>query len=146
MTEHRIVLCKRVDALLDFLYADTHLACHCLLTCKIVWHKLVEWWVKQTDVDVATVHSLEDAVEVYHLIRQQLVKSFLATFYRVGKNHLAHGHNLLVVEEHMFCTCQADALCTEGTCHLCVMRSVGIGANLHLCVLVAEIHQFLEVA
>ncbi len=109
-------------------------------------YELMQWWVKQTDINMTTVHSLKDAIEVYHLIRQQLVESFLTTFYRISKNHLTHGNNLLVIEEHVLCTCQTYTLCTEGTSHLSIMWSVGIGANLHLGVLVAEIHKFLEVA
>ena len=109
-------------------------------------NELVERRVEQADVDVAAVHSLEDAVEVGLLIGEELGKCLLATLYCVSQNHLTHSHNLLVVEEHVLGTCQTDTLGTELTSHLGVVRSVGIGAYLHLCIFVAEVHKLLEVA
>ena len=109
-------------------------------------NELVERWVEQTDVHMATVHSLEDAVEVGLLIGEELGKSLLTTLYRVSQNHLTHSNNLLVVEEHVLCTCQTDTLSTELTCNLSIVRSISIGANLHLGILVAEVHELLEVA
>ena len=46
----------------------------------------------------------------------------------------------------MLGTGQADTLGAEGAGYLCIVGSVGIGAHLHLGVLVAEVHQGFEVA
>ena len=146
MTEHWVVLSQRVYALLYFLNAYAHLLSHSLLTSLVVWYELVERWVEQTDVHVAAIHSLEDAVEVGLLIWEELGKSLLATLYRVSQNHLAHSNNLLIVEEHVLCTCQTDTLGTKLASHLSIVWSICIGANLHLSILVAEVHKLLEVA
>ena len=104
VSEHRVMLAQTVNALLNLCYGKTHLLCHCLLTCEIVWHELMQWWVEQADVYRAFVHGLEDSVEVLSLIRQQLLERLLASFYCVGENHFTHCLDLLVVEEHVFCT------------------------------------------
>ena len=95
---------------------------------------------------MATIHSLEDAIEVSLLIREKFSKSLLTTLYRISKNHLTHSNNLLIIKEHVLCTCQTDTLSAELASHLCVVRSISIGTDFHLCILVAEIHQLLEVA
>ena len=95
---------------------------------------------------MAAVHSLKDTVEVCFLIGEEFGKSFFATLYRVSQNHLTHSYNLLVVKEHMLCTCQTDTLGTELTSHLSVVWSIGIGTDFHLCILVAEVHKLLEIA
>ena len=94
---------------------------------------------------MATIHSLEDAVEVCLLIGEELGKCLLTTLYSISQNHLTHSNDLLVVKEHVLCTCQTNTLSTECASNLCVMRSVSIGTDLHLGVLVAEVHKLLEV-
>ena len=46
----------------------------------------------------------------------------------------------------MLSTCQTDTLGTECTGYLSIVWSIRIGTDFHLCILVAEIHQLLEVA
>ena len=46
----------------------------------------------------------------------------------------------------MLSTCKTDTLGTECAGYGCVMRSVCVGANLQLGILVAEVHQLLEVS
>ncbi len=145
MTEHWVVLCQRIHTLLDFLYAYAHFLSHGLLTCQIVRYELVERWVEQADVHVATIHSLEDAVEVSLLIWEELGKCFFTTLHRICQNHLAHRNNLLIIKEHVLCTCQSDTLGTECTSYLSIMWSICIGTDFHLGIFIAEIHQFLEV-
>ena len=93
-----------------------------------------------------SVHSLEDAVEVGLLVWEELGEGFLASLDCVGEYHLTHGDDLLVVEEHVLCTCESDTLGSEGACYLCVVWCVGVGAHLKLGVFVAEVHEGLEVA
>ena len=146
MTEHWVVLGKRSHTTLDCGDVNTHLISHNLLTSKIVGNELVERWIEQADVNRTTVHSLEDTLEVGLLIRQQLGKCLLATLNSLRKNHLAHSDNLLVLEEHVLCTCKTDTLGTKVTSHLCIVGCISVGANLQLGIFVAEVHQFLEVA
>ncbi len=102
--------------------------------------------IQEADVHGQTVHRLEDALEVSLLVGEELGQSLLATLGAVSQNHLTHSYDLLVVEEHVLRTCQTDTLGTELTSHLCVVGRVGIGAHLQLGVLVAEVHELLEVA
>ena len=146
MTKHRIVLCQRMNALLYFFHAYSHLCCHCLLTGFIMGNKLMQRRIEQTYVYMQSVHSFQYSIEVSLLVGEQFGKSLLTSFYRIGENHLAHGNNLLSVKEHMLCTCQTDTLGSEVACYLSIMWRICIGANLHLGVFVAEVHQFLEVA
>ena len=97
-------------------------------------------------VHVAAIHCLEDSIEVSLLIWEELGKSLLTTLYRVCQNHLTHGNDLLIIEEHVLCTCQTDTLGTECTGYLSIVWSIRIGTDFHLCIFVAEIHQLLEVA
>ena len=106
----------------------------------------MERWIEKTYIYRTTVHSLKDSLEVCFLIWQQLGQCFLTPFNCVRKNHLTHSYNLLILEEHVFCTCKTNTLCSKRASYLCIMRSVCIGANLQLGVFIAEIHQFLEVA
>ena len=108
-------------------------------------NELVERWVEQTDIYMEAVHCLEDAIEVSLLVWQKLCESFLTTFYRVCENHFTHCYNLLVIEEHVLCTCKSDTLCTECTSYFCILRSISVCTNLHLGVLIAKVHEFLEV-
>ena len=95
---------------------------------------------------MAAIHSLEDTVEVSLLVWEELGKCLLATLYRVCQNHLTHGNDLLIIEEHVLCTCQTDTLGTECSSYLSIVWSICIGTDLHLCIFVAEVHQLLEVA
>ena len=145
MTEHRVVFSQVVYALGDFLKADTHFFSHDLLTLQIVRYEFVQRRIEQADVNRATVHSFQNALEVGLLIWEQLSQCLFATFYGVGKNHFAHCHNLLIFEEHVFCTSKTDTLSAEVASYLSIVWSVGVGANLELGVLVAEVHKSLEV-
>ncbi len=145
VTKHWVVLGERSHTLLDNLHIYAHFLSHHFLTLQVMWNELMQWWVKQTDVHVETVHSLEDSVEVGLLIWEQFGKGFFTTFNSVGKNHLAHGDNLLVIEKHVLCTSQTNTLGTECTSHLGVVWRVGVGANLQLGVFIAEIHECFEV-
>ena len=146
VTQHWVVLSERSYTALDSLERYTHLLSHGLLSSNIVGNELVQGRIEQTDVYGQTVHCLEDALEVSLLVRQQLSKSLLTSGNAVGENHLTHSDDLLVLEEHVFSTGQTDTLGTELASHLCIVWSISIGTNLQLGVLVAEVHQLLEVA
>ena len=146
VSEHRVVLSKRQNALLNLFDRDTHLLSHRLLTSEIMWYELMQRRIEQTDIDWATIHSFEDTLEVCLLIWEELSQCFLATFRGGCEDHFAHSDNLLIVEEHVLCTSQTDTFSAEVASNLCVVWGISIGANLHLGVFVAEIHEGLEVA
>ena len=140
------MLTQTLHAVLDHLHAHAHLVGHGLLAFQVVGYELVERRVEQTDVHRHAVHAFQDAIEVLLLIGQQLGEGFLAAFLAVGEDHLTHGLDLLVLEEHVLGTAQADTHGTEVAGHLSVVRRVGIGADDEACVFVAKLHQFGEVA
>ena len=146
MAQHWVALIQLSHTSLDFLYGNTHIFCHSFLTSQIVRYELVQWWVKQTDVNWAVVHYLQDLVEVNHLVRQNLLQCSLTAFFRICQNHLTHSANLLCLEEHVLCTAQTNTLGTEAVSYSSITRSISIGTYMQLGIFVAEVHQFSEVA
>ena len=55
----------------------------------------MQWWVEQADVYRASVHGLEDSVEVLSLIRQQLLERLLAL---AERDDIVKGAQELLVE------------------------------------------------
>ena len=145
MSQHRVMFTQAFYALADIFYRYTHSLSHFFLTFQIVRNKFMQRRIEQTDIHRTTVHCLEDALEVSFLIRQQFIKSFLTSFFVSSQDHFTHGDDLLVVEEHVFCTAQTDTYCTEVTCHLSVMRSISIGTYFQTGIFVTQAHQFGEI-
>ena len=69
MTEHGVVLAERIDTTCYLFYRYAHLISHDLLTSEIVGDELMERGVKETNVHGASIHRLEDAIEVFLLVR-----------------------------------------------------------------------------
>jgi hypothetical protein len=79
-----------------------------------------------------SVHREEDAFEVLALQRKQLGQRGLAIVDVVCENHLAHGTDLALTEEHVLGAAEADALSTEGHGVLTLIGLVGVRADLDL--------------
>ena len=142
VAQHRVMFAKRFHTLLDILQAYAHGIRHFLLPLQIVGNEFVQRRVEQTHGYRATFHSLEDALEVCLLVWQNL-RQRLATSFRVFRqNHFAHRLDFLTFEEHVFRTAQTDAHCPEVTCHLCIVRRIGIGAYLQFRIFIGQLHQF----
>ncbi len=75
--------------------------------------ELVQRRVQEPDRDRQAVHRLEDADEVLLLKRLELGQGGLAAGLVVGQDHLAHGDDALVAEEHVLGAAQADPLGAE---------------------------------
>ena len=123
----------------------THFLSHYLLTLKIMWNKLMQRRIEQTDVNWHTVHTLQDTIEILLLIRQELIKSLLTLLCAVCENHLTHSLNLLVLKEHVLCTTKTNTNSTKVTCYLCIVWSICVGTNNQLTILLTKIHQLSEV-
>ena len=146
VTEHRVVLAEVFYALADVLYGYAHGLCHFFLSLGVVGYELVKRRIEQTDVDGMAVHGAEDTLEVFLLDGKEFGEGLLATFYVFGKNHFAHGNNLVVVKEHVLRTAEADTYSTEATSYFCIVRRISIGANTEFGMLLAEVHQGCEVS
>ena len=145
VTQHWVVFAEAFNTLLDIFNSYAHSLSHFFLTLQIVWYEFVERWVKQTYVYWMTVHSTEDTLEVFLLDRKQLSQCLLTTFYISRQDHLTHSYNLILIEEHMFCTAKTDTTCTEATSYLSIVWSISVSTNQQLAILSAEIHQSSEV-
>ena len=68
---------------------------------SVVRQELVERRIEETDRRREAFERLEDAGEVFALIRQQLRERRFAVVDVVGENHLAHGVDAVAFEEHV---------------------------------------------
>ena len=126
VTEHRVMFAQAFYTLTDVFYCYTHSLSHFFLSFQIVRNEFVQRWIKQTNVHRTSVHCLKDTNEVGLLIWQQFCESFLTSFYCRSQNHFAHCNDLLVIEEHMFCTAQTDTCSAKTASHFRIVRSISV--------------------
>ena len=77
----------------------------------------------------SAAHDLEQLDEVGALHRQKLGERRAARSFVVGQDHLAHGADAVLVEEHVLGAAQPDALGAEFDRGARVGRRIGIGAH-----------------
>ena len=94
--------------------------------------------------DRATVHALEDAVEIFALQRQQFVERLAAVGFVVGEDHPLHDRDASFAEEHVLGPAQTDAARPELVGELRLIGLIGIGAHAHPAELVGPRQQLLE--
>jgi hypothetical protein len=111
-----------------------------------VRQELVQRRVEQADGDRQAFHDREQLDEVGLLEGRDLGQGRAAAGLVVGQDHLAHGGDPGVVEEHVLGAAQADALGAELAGGLGVQRGLGVGADLHAAHRVGPFHQGGEVA
>mmetsp|Transcript_22334 Transcript_22334/g.31225 ORF Transcript_22334/g.31225 Transcript_22334/m.31225 type:complete len:387 (+) Transcript_22334:480-1640(+) len=97
-----------------------------------VRQELMEGWIEEPDDDRKPVHSAENALEVAALVGEQLGEGPLAAGLVEGEDHLAHGLDARLLEEHVLRAREADALCAEGAGDPCVLWSVGVRQHAEL--------------
>ena len=102
--------------------------------------------VEQADRHRQAVHDLEQSREIGTLHRQDLGQGGAALRFGVGEDHLAHGDDAVIVEEHVFGAAQADALGAEFARDAGVVRRVGVGAHLQAALGIGPAHQHGEFA
>ena len=74
-------------------------------------------------------HDLEQLLEIGALHRQDLGERRASAGLVLGEDHLAHGEDALVVEEHVLGAAKPDALGAEFARLACIARRVGVGAH-----------------
>ena len=102
--------------------------------------------IEQPDGHRQALHDLEQFDEIRALHRQQLGERRAAAVVGVGEDHLAHGEDAVVVEEHVLGAAQADALGAEGARRARVGRGLGVGAHPQPARGVRPFHQPGEIA
>ena len=102
--------------------------------------------IEQADRDRQALHDLEQLDEVAALHRQDLGERRAARLFLVGEDHLAHGADAVLIEEHVLGAAQPDALGAVFQRGARVRRRIGIGAHAELAHLVGPTHQGCEFA
>ena len=115
MTQHRVELVQLGDAFLDLGQWNLHFGCHLLHVCFGVRQEFVKWRIQQANGNRQAVHRLEDAFEVFALVRQKLLDGFGAILFGVGQDEAADVGNAIAFEEHVLGAAQADAFSTKRT-------------------------------
>ena len=110
----------------------------------LVREEFVKRRVEQPDGHRQPVHRLEDADEVLPLERQQRVVRALLVLRRLGEDHLAHGFDPLLAEEHVLGATQTDALRAALASVGGLVRGVGVRANAQAPCIVGVAHQAIE--
>ena len=135
-----------LDALADLLDRDAELLGDLGLALLVVRQELVQRGIEQPDRHRQAVHRLEDPDEVLALERLELRQRGLAPGLVVGQDHLPHGDDPLLAEEHVLGPAQPDPLGAELAGLGRVLGGVGVGADLERADLVGPFHQGGEVA
>ena len=102
--------------------------------------------IEQPDGHRQAAHDLEQLDEIVALHRQELGERGAALLLVVGEDHLAHGADAVLVEEHVLGAAEPDAFGAELHRDARVVRRVGIGAHAELAHLVGPAHQRRELA
>ena len=106
--------------------------------------ELVKGGIEQPDGHGKPVHGLEDAIEVSPLERQEpLVRGLL---FGVGlrEDHLTHGVDAFLAEEHVLGAAQADALRAPGARVRGLVGRVRVGAHSQAPPVIGDRHQAFE--
>ena len=129
VAEHRVDLGQRVHALPDRIGGDAEVlrrAPHRLLLLR---KELVERRIEQPDRHGPSRHFAEDPQEVLALHRQDLRERGAPLLLRVGEDHLAHGEDALLFEEHVLGAAEPDPFGAEEPRDAGVLRRVRVGPD-----------------
>ena len=110
----------------------------------VMGQELVQGGVEQADRDGQPGHDAKQRDEVAALHRQQPVQRQAPVLGAVGEDHLAHGRQALVVEEHVLGAAQPDALGVEHPRGARVLGCVGVGAHPDPAQRVGPVEQLVE--
>ena len=111
-----------------------------------VRQEFVQRRIEQPDGDRQRAHDLEQLDEIRPLHRQKFCERCAARGLVLREDHLAHGADAVLVEEHMLGAAQPDALGAELERGAGVGRRIGIGAHFELAHGVGPFHQRAELA
>ena len=103
--------------------------------------ELMQRRIEQADGHGKPRHDLEQLDEVLALRRQQLGERLAAPLLILGEDHLAHGEDAALLEEHMLGAAKPDALGAEGERLARIGRRIGIGAHFQPAEAVGPSHQ-----
>jgi len=111
-----------------------------------VRQELVQRRIEQPDRHRQALHDLEQLDEIGALHRQQPRQRGAADLLLLGQNHLAHGADAGLLEEHVLGAAEPDALGAELDRGARILGRVGIDADADLARRVGPAHQRAELA
>ncbi len=106
----------------------------------------MEWRIEQANCDGQSFHRGKNAFEIAALERQQLGQCFSTRRFIFCENHLSHGSDAVLFEEHVFGSAQTNSLGAKLARPRRIARLVGVGANVERAVSVRPFHDLGEVA
>ena len=146
VSHHRVELVQGSNHRLDVLNALALCVSELLDVGFLGGNELMKRRIQETNRNRVAFKSLIESLEVALLIGQDLRQSLFAGLGGVGADHLAERGDSLGLEEHVLGTAEADTLGAQLAGLLRVLRSVGVGADLHGAVLVRPAHDAAELA
>eukprot|EP00754_Rhynchopus_humris_P025711 Rhum_TRINITY_DN14960_c6_g1::Rhum_TRINITY_DN14960_c6_g1_i1::g.130403::m.130403 len=129
VSQHRVRLRQRADPLRDGVDADAELAREVGLCGVVMRDKLVQGRVQEADGARVPLHRLQDADEVLALVREDLRQGVAAPRLVLREDHLTHGVDAVLLEEHVLRAAQPDALRAEPERRRRVARRVRVRAH-----------------
>ena len=108
--------------------------------------EFVQGRIQQADRDRQATHDAQNGFEVVLLHGKDLIQRFLAGFVSTGHDHPPHRHQTVLGEKHVLRAAQADALCSEATGDVGVLRRIRVAAHAQATKAVGPLHQFGKVA
>ena len=112
----------------------------------LVRQELVQRRIEQADGDRQASHDLEHRLEIGPLHGQDLGQRPASARLGVGADHLAHGEDAVLVEEHVLGAAQPDAFGAERAGLAGIVGGVGIGPHTQAPHLVGPAHDAAEIA
>jgi hypothetical protein len=145
MAEHRVRFLQHGGAVAHGLDIDSRRLRHVGHLGGRVRQELVQRRIEQADRYGQAAHDAEKLDEIIALHRQDLGQRSPPPGRVLGHDHLAHGDDAAVVEEHMLGTTEADALGPETPSGAGIVRRLRIRAHFQPARLVGPLHESREI-
>ena len=130
VAQHRVQFLQRARAQADVLDIRAHMAREILEFPVAGRQEFVKRRIEKTHGNGQARHDAEEFDEVSLLHRQDSLERTATPFDVFGHDHLAHGDDALVLEEHVLRPAKPDTLGAEFPCPRRVGRRLGIGPDL----------------
>ena len=144
MSEHRVLLFECLATFRQNFGRQVHLFGECVARRAFVREEFVQRRVEQSDCYGQTLHCLEDSLEVFSLVGQELFECLFAFGEVACENHFADGVDSVALEEHMFCAAKSDTLRAELHCAFRLFGRIGVRADSEFAVFVRPLHHRFE--
>mmetsp|Transcript_37749 Transcript_37749/g.118185 ORF Transcript_37749/g.118185 Transcript_37749/m.118185 type:complete len:920 (-) Transcript_37749:644-3403(-) len=143
-TEHRVLLLALLHGVHECGLVEAELHGEVQVALVLAGEELVQRRVEEAHGHGQAVHGLEDALEVFALLGEQLGDGGGFLLRRLREDHAAHGGEASLVEEHVLRAHEADALGAVLAGDGGVLRRVGVGEHAQAARVVGPAHEARE--